>query len=286
MDARATSSSAVCTTCPHACRVGPGQVGRCRARGWHDGEVAALSYGRITSCAIDPVEKKPLARWRPGTLLVSVGSYGCNLRCPFCQNHEIAQAGEHDVRWEQLLPDALVALTTRARAQNPHVTGIAHTYNEPLVAWEYVRDVGVLAHEAGLANVLVSNGCVSTAVVDAVAPLVDAANIDLKGFSEDYYRWCGGDLHAVRTCIERLAAEPGCHLEVTTLVVPGRNDSPEEMRALSAWLASVDANITLHVTRYFPHWRMADTPATPVREVYKLAEVARTALPHVLVGNC
>ena len=149
----------ICEVCPHRCNIGLGQLGRCRARGWRDDAIEPLSYGRITSLALDPVEKKPLARWKPGTWVVSVGSYGCNLRCPFCQNHSIAQVGEDDVAWREIAPQELVALTVEARERNPLVSGIAYTYNEPLVAWEYVRDTGLLAHEAGLANVLVSNGC-------------------------------------------------------------------------------------------------------------------------------
>lgn len=285
MSAFATTT---CDVCPHGCRLVEGQVGACRARGWRDGKVAPLAYGRLTSLALDPVEKKPLARWRQGGLLLSAGSYGCNLHCPFCQNHTIAQAGEADVGWRYISPEDLVSLTLDARARHPRTVGIAHTYNEPLTSWEYVRDVGRLAHEAGLANVLVSNGCASAPVIDELAPLVDAANIDLKGFTADYYRWCGGALQAfdtVRACIERLAAEPSCHLEVTCLVVPGRNDTPDEMRALSAWLAGVDPDITLHVTRYFPRWKMSGRP-TPVSTVYALADVAREALPHVRVGNC
>ena len=185
-------------------------------------------------------------------------------------------------------PADLVALTLQTRAQQPQTVGIAYTYNEPLVTWEYVRDTGVLAHEAGLANVLVSNGCAQDWVIDTLAPLIDAANIDLKGFTEDYYRWCGAGtsgLQTVRATIERLAAEPGCHLEVTCLVVPGHNNQPEEMRALSSWLAAVDPGITLHVTRYFPRWKLTGAP-TPVATVYQLADVAREVLPHVAVGNC
>ena len=235
---------------------------------------------------MDPVEKKPLAYWNPGGWVLSVGSYGCNLRCPFCQNHTIAQVGADEVDWQFVSPKELVALAAEAHERNARVVGIAHTYNEPLVAWEYVRDTGVLAHEAGLANVLVSNGCAQERVIDELAPLVDAANIDLKAFTEEYYRWCGGNLSAVRTCIERLAAEPTCHLEVTCLVVPGRNDDPAQMRALASWLASVDPKIVLHVTRYFPRWKMEGGMPTPVRTVYELADVAREALPHVLTGNC
>lgn len=275
-----------CTTCPHGCELTEGSLGRCRARGLRDGAVVPLSYGRLTSVALDPVEKKPLAHWNPGSYVLSVGSYGCNLSCPFCQNHTIAQAGARDVRWDLVAPEQLVALALETRAREPRTIGIAHTYNEPLVAWEYVRDVGVLAHEAGLANVLVSNGCANPQVIDTLAPLVDATNIDLKGFTDEYYRWCGGNLSAVKACIERLAAEPGCHLEVTCLVVPGHNDSPAHMRELATWLAQVDLGIVLHVTRFFPRWRMTDSAPTPVRRVYELADVAREVLPHVLTGNC
>ena len=275
-----------CTTCPHACRLSEGEVGRCRARGVRDGQVRALSYGRITALALDPVEKKPFARWNPGKLLLSAGSYGCNMRCPFCQNHEIAQQGADEIPWRQMAPGVLVEMADMARQNDPRVIGIAHTYNEPLVAWEYVGDAGMLAHRLGLANTLVSNGQANERVVNNLAPLIDAANIDLKGFTDEYYRWCGGSLACAQATIERLAAEPGCHLEVTCLVVGGHNDTPEEMRALSGWLASVDPDITLHVTRCFPRWRMAGGYPTPVETVYALADVAREALPHVYTGNC
>ena len=286
MTPHAQQATATCKVCPHECRLAPGAVGRCRARGWQDGASAPLSYGRVTSLAMDPVEKKPLARWKPGGLVLSAGSYGCNLRCPFCQNHTIAQVGADEVAWRSIAPEELVALAAEARMRNPRVVGIAHTYNEPLVCWEYVRDVGVLAHEAGLANVLVSNGCAQPWVADELAPLVDAANIDLKGFTDEYYRWCGGNLQAVCACIERLCAEPGCHVEVTCLIVPEHNDDPAQMRALAGWLAQVSTDITLHVTRYFPRWKMEGGYPTPVRTVYELAEVAREVLPHVVVGNC
>ena len=247
--------------------------------------VLPVSYGRITSFALDPVEKKPLARWNPGKYLLSVGTFGCNLSCPFCQNHTISQVGQDEVIHQFIPPGALVELTLNAREQEPRVVGIAHTYNEPLVSWEYVSETGVLARRVGLANVIVSNGCVNGWVVDRIAPLVDAANIDLKGFTEEYYRWCGGDLSTVRACIERLAAEPGCHLEVTTLVVSGHNDTPAEMDALSAWLASIDPDITLHVTRCFTRWKMGGGRPTPVQTVLDLADVARNNLEHVFVGN-
>ena len=283
------SGAATCGVCPRHCRLAPCALGACRARRNVGGTVVPEAYGHVTSLALDPVEKKPLARFRPGSYLLSVGGYGCNLACPFCQNHQISQAGEKDVRWRELSPEGLVAIAEEARARDPRVIGIAHTYNEPLVTWEYVADTARLARERGLVTVLVSNGCVELGVIDELAPLLDAANVDLKGFSPAFYEACGGaagSLDAVRGTIGRLVAEPGCHLEVTTLVVPGMNDSEEEIDQIAAWLAGLDDKIVYHVTRYFPRWRMTDVPATPVATVRHLADVARRHLPHVHLGNC
>ena len=274
-----------CPTCPHACSLGPGEVGRCRARGWRDGEVRPLAYGHITSFALDPVEKKPFAEWMGGKLLLSVGSYGCNLHCPFCQNHHISQVGVADVEYHEISPGKLVEYALSTRSGDDRGVGIAHTYNEPLINWEYVADTGMLAHRVGLMNVIVSNGYASAEVVRKAAPLIDAANIDLKGFSDEYYRWCGGDLDTVQKTIEILAAQPNCHLEVTCLIVEGKNDTPDEMRALSTWLAGVDPSMVLHVTRCFPRWKMQEARPTPRETVFELAEVAREALGHVYVGN-
>lgn len=285
---------AVCDVCPRRCRLAPGALGACRARRGAGGAAVPEGYGRVTSLALDPVEKKPLARWHPGALVLSVGGYGCNLRCPFCQNWEISQAGEKNVGWREVAPDELVALALESRRRDTRVVGIAHTYNEPLVCWEYVRDCARLAHGAGLASVLVSNGCADPAVLDGLEGLVDAANIDLKGFSDAVYDACGGapgSLARVRATIERLAADPRCHLEVTTLVVPGLSDSEGEVDAIARWLAGLAGGrgrhqIAYHVTRFFPNWRMTDRPPTPVADVYRLAEVARAHLDHVFVGNC
>lgn len=281
----ADDTHTTCTTCPHACSLVEGQLGLCRARRGAGKTTTAENYGHLTSIAIDPVEKKPLAEYRPGCTVLSVGSYGCNLRCPFCQNHEISQADSEGVSWRTVSPAELVALAARCHAEDARMIGIAHTYNEPLVGWEYVRDCSVLAHEEGLSNVLVSNGCACAPVIEELAPLIDAANIDLKSFSPETYRRCGGDLETVCATIERMAAEPTCHLEVTTLVVPGMNDTEDEMRAIARWLASLSPDIVLHVTRFFPHWKMADVRPTPVETVRRLAEVAREHLAHVHVGN-
>ncbi len=280
------SARLTCPVCPRACRLAPGQAGACRTRVATDAAVIPKAYGRLTSLALDPVEKKPLACWHPGSYLLSVGSYGCNFHCPFCQNWQISQVGAYDVPWQEVSPKELVALTLREHARDPHVIGIAHTYNEPLVCWEYVRDVGRLAHEVGLANVLVSNGCANAQVIDVLAPLIDAANIDLKTFDPKVYQSYGGELATVKETIRRLGAEPSCHLEVTTLIVPGVNDSEEEVRAIANWLAGVDPKVVLHVTRFFPRWHMQDRPPTPVDQVYHLADIAREHLDQVFVGNC
>ena len=275
-----------CDVCPRACRLVPGSLGACRARGNMDGHVVPIAYGRLTSIAIDPVEKKPLVRWRPGSTILSVGGYGCNLRCPWCQNASISQVGEGDVAWRGVSPKELARLAIRAHEDDDRMVGVAYTYNEPLVCWEYVRDTALLVREAGLANALVSAGCVSRKVAEEVAPFLDAANIDLKSIRAATYASFGGDLRAVQRTIEILANEPGCHLEVTTLVVPSVNDTPEEMRELSSWLASVDPSIVLHVSRFFPAWHKRDVGPTPVATVYALADVARECLPHVYTGNC
>lgn len=282
----AQDKSITCTVCHHHCRLSEGQIGFCRARKCHAGRILPENYGHITSIAVDPVEKKPLAEWHPGCSVLSVGSYGCNMRCPFCQNWQISQMGREDVGWRKVSPAELIALGLCARRKDPRMVGLAFTYNEPLVGWEYVRDCAMLAHERGLEAVLVSNGCVNTEVIDQVAPLIDAANIDLKSFSAAYYHRCAGDLDLVKRAITRFAKEKGCHLEVTTLIVPHMNDTPEEISKIAAWLASVDSQIVLHVTRFFPRWKLKGQQATAVQQIKDLAAVAHHYLSHVYTGNC
>lgn len=272
---------AICELCFHRCRLDEGQTGACRARANRGGVIVPLNYGRITALALDPIEKKPLCRFHPGSLILSVGSFGCNLHCPFCQNAGIAAVGaETDTR--DCPPEQLVQQALRLRDRGN--IGVAYTYNEPLVGYEYLRDCAVLVHRAGMVNVLVTNGTIAETPWRALLPLMDAVNIDLKGFTKGWYRRLGGDLETVKRSI-RLAAEQ-CHLEVTTLVVPGENDSEAEMRALSGWLASVSPEIPLHVSRFFPRHRMQDRPPTPVDTVYRLAQVAREQLKYVYTGNC
>ena len=275
---------AVCTTCPRHCRLANGEKGGCRARKAQGGTVVCANYGRITSLALDPIEKKPIALFKPGSKVLSVGSYGCNMRCPFCQNDAISQRGEDEMSFQAATPTELADAALRLKAERGNI-GLAYTYNEPLVGWEFVRDCACEVRARGMANVLVSNGCAEADVVEEIAPFIDAANIDLKGPSQGFYDWAGGDFAAVCGTI-RILHSAGCHVEVTTLVVPGRNDSDSGIDAIAAFIASVSPDIPLHVTRFFPRWRMADAQPTPVATVRRLADVARRRLSRVLVGNC
>lgn len=285
---------AKCEVCFRHCEIREGQLGFCGARTCRDGIVRADNYGRLTALALDPIEKKPLRRFRPGAMILSAGSYGCNLRCPFCQNFDISwseQAMGYKSRAAVLTPEELVRAALRVRDRGN--IGLAFTYNEPLIGYEFVRDAARLAHEAGLVNVLVTNGTAELSVLEELGPHIDAMNIDLKGFSDAYYRRVlGGDLAMVRDFITR--AVQLCHVELTTLIVPGENDSEEEMRALSGWVAErkdaegrrIGGDIPLHVSRFFPRFRMTDRAATDVGRVRRLADVARERLRWVYTGNC
>ena len=274
--------SVKCELCFHHCQLEEGQTGLCRARACRDGAIVPLNYGKLTSLALDPIEKKPLRRFHPGSLILSVGSFGCNLRCPFCQNHEISMSGEDEIQTVDVSPELLADKATELRSRGN--IGVAYTYNEPLVGYEYVRDCAGLVHKRGMVNVLVTNGTIEEAPWRQLLPLIDAVNIDLKGFTSAWYRRLGGDLDTVTRSIALAAVE--CHVEVTTLLVPGENDSTEEIRELAQWLASVCPEIPLHLSRFFPRYRMADRPPTPVDQVYRLAEMARGYLSYVYTGNC
>lgn len=272
----------VCQVCMHHCSLGPGQTGFCLARKNENGAVICGNYGRITSMALDPIEKKPLKMFRPGSRILSVGSYGCNLRCPFCQNYEISMADEAAAGALYISPKELAQKALEYKAAGN--IGVAFTYNEPLVGWEYVRDTAKLVREAGMVNVLVTNGSATLEVLEALLPFTDAMNIDLKGFRADSYRKLGGDLETVKAFIRRAAAS--CHVEITTLIVPEENDSLEEMEEEAQWIASLDGEIPLHVTRFFPRYHMEDRGPTDIGRVYLLAETARKYLKNVFVGNC
>ena len=272
-----------CTLCPHACRLRPGETGFCRTRENRAGTIRPLNYGRFTSLALDPIEKKPLYHFHPGSFILSVGSFGCNLACPFCQNAGIAMADD-TAETEYVAPARLAALAEELSRRAPGNIGVAFTYNEPLLSFEYIMDAAPLLHEANLAVVLVTNGMICAEPLARLLPHVDAMNIDLKGWRADFYRWLGGDLATVKTTIAR-AAESGVHVEVTTLIIPDHNDAAEDMDAEARWLASLSPAIPLHISRYFPRHRL-NTPPTPITDIDRLTEIARRHLRYVHRGNC
>ena len=285
---------AKCDVCFRQCEIAEGSTGFCGARICAGGTVRAANYGRVTSMALDPIEKKPLNRFYPGSMIVSVGSYGCNLRCPFCQNDDISWGDMVEVwpdRARYITPEELADLAEAYRDRGN--IGVAYTYNEPLIGYEFVRDTARLVHERGMKNVLVSNGCASRKVLDEIGPYIDAMNIDLKGFTDEYYR---DDLQGSRQMVMEFIEQAVkiCHVELTTLIVPGKNDSVEEMRKLVEWVSSLTdgygnicgENIPYHVSRFFPRFHMTDRPATKVKHIYRLAEIARENLAYVYTGNC
>lgn len=265
-----------CTLCPHRCLLPEGRIGLCRVRANSGGKLSLPYYGIISSMATDPIEKKPLYHFHPGRTIFSVGFFGCNLRCPFCQNFSISQkTGRGGTFFSplQIVEEALYR----------HSFGIAYTYSEPIVHIEYVLETARVARERGLSNVLVSNGTIiREAALDLISSM-DAANIDLKSFNPSYYkRELKGDLDTVLNFI-RLAYER-VHLEITTLVIPGKNDSPEEIEAIARFLAGLSKDIPLHLSCYYPSYTY-DIEATDPKSVFALAEIAHRHLRYVYPGN-
>ncbi len=268
-----------CFLCPHNCVISNGNLGACRARKNIEGELYSLNYGKVASVAIDPIEKKPLYRFNPGTYILSVGSFGCNLKCSFCQNWEIA----HEKPYTQdITPEELVDRALEFKKKGN--MGIAYTYNEPSIWYEFVLDTARIAKEKGLNNVLVTNGFISKEPFMELLPFIDGMNIDVKGYTESFYgEICKGTLENVKETVE-IAAKV-CHVEVTNLVIPGLNDSVEEIGEMSQWLASISEDIPLHLSRYFPNYKMQDRPPTPVKTLEKARDKALESLKHVYIGN-
>ncbi len=265
----------------HHCRLKDGQTGRCRIRKNEGGRNIPVNYGLITSLALDPIEKKPLKCFFSGSKILSAGSFGCNLSCPFCQNDAIAAAGIGDAFYEYTEPDKLAGLADKTRDRGN--IGVAFTYNEPMPGYEYVRDTAIQVKKRGMKNVVVTNGSVEREILEEVLPYIDAFNIDLKSFSEEFYRKIGGDLYTVLNFIK--TAVQKSHVEITVLIIPGENDTPEEMTRLSSWIASVGRSIPLHVTRFFPHGKMSGKKPTDPVTLYRLADTAGQYLDTVFTGN-
>lgn len=272
----------ICQLCPHHCELESGEIGFCRARQNDGGHNRSLAYGRLTSIALDPIEKKPLVRFHPGSLILSLGSFGCNLRCPFCQNYEISQAGMGDIATRYASPEDVLQLALQTKEQYGNI-GVAFTYNEPLVNYEYILDCAKLLKEQHLAVVLVTNGQLEAGPLKHLLPYIDAMNIDLKGFTQDFYDWLGGDFATTKQTIE-LSHQAGVHIEITTLVIPGKNDSTEKMANECRWLENLSPDIPLHLSRYFPRWH-TQIPMTPRDTLIKLQKVAQRYLNYVYLGN-
>lgn len=282
-----SGTKAVCWLCPHRCHLADGQTGFCRARQNKGGIIRSLNYGLLTSAALDPIEKKPLYHFHPGSHILSLGSFGCNLRCPFCQNYTISQAGSDGFAGQRLpldrvTPKEIVAAAQRLEETSGNI-GVAFTYNEPLVGYEFVYDTARLLKEVGLATVLVTNGQIEKDSWLHLLQYIDAVNIDLKGFTQSFYDWIGGDLKTTKAAIE-MAAEDGIHVEVTTLVIPGKNDSAAEMAAEAEWLAGISAELPLHLSRYFPRYQ-SKISMTPAETLQNLRHVAEARLRFVHLGN-
>jgi len=265
-----------CGLCPHRCFIVDGARGRCRVRENRGGRLFSLIYGHVVSAHVDPLEKKPLYHFHPGSSVLSIGTNGCNLSCPFCQNYEISQGLTDGA---QLPPEEIVRLGGAGGS-----IGVAYTYNEPFIWFEYVLDCARSAKEKGLVNVLVTNGYVSPEPLEELLPYVDALNIDLKALDDGFYkRLCGGRLEPVLETIRRSARR--AHVELTNLLVTDENDSPEQVAALADWVASeVGRQTPLHLSRYFPAYRFK-APRTPQERMLAAWEAARERLDFVYMGN-
>ena len=270
----------VCLLCPHNCRIAEGKTGICGVRKSTGETIELLTYGVISGYALDPVEKKPLYHFYPGTNILSLGSYGCNMRCDFCQNYNISQrtlAGYHsNTESDKIIRDAQAALNN---------IGIAFTYNEPVIWFEFLSDMARKARKKGLKIVLVSNGYVNREPLDEIISFTDAFNIDLKAFNDGFYkRLTGGSLEPVTNTLKQIVMS-GKHLEITTLVIPGQNDDEGEMARQTEWIAGeLGRDVPFHLSRYFPMYKRED-PSTTAGSLKRLAEIASKSLRYVYVGN-
>ena len=266
-----------CRLCPYECAIPDGGRGACGVRINKDGTLYTELYGKTTGIALDPIEKKPLYRYHPGEYILSVGTKGCNLHCEFCQNWHISQnlsAPTEDITSEQIVEKAKAAGSF----------GIAYTYNEPFIWYEFVLDTAKLAKKNGLENVLVTNGLVNIAPLEEMLPVIDAMNIDLKSFDEDFYvKVCKGRLRPVLDVIKRSAKS--CHIELTNLIIPTLNDSEEMIRKMVDWIyKNLGPEVPLHISRYFPCYKMT-LPPTPVETLKRAEKIAKEKLKYVYLGN-
>lgn len=263
-----------CYLCPHNCKLKEGELGRCRVRKAEEEKLYSINYGKLSAINVDPIEKKPLYRFMGGTYTLSVGSYGCNMKCSFCQNHHISMEIPETV---EVKPSQLVE--TAIKQQLP---SISYTYNEPIIYYEYVLETARLAKDRGIKNIMVTNGFIEMEALEQLIPFIDAFNIDLKAFKKESYLALGGRLDKVKDSIKAVTKDK--HLEVTTLVVTGLNDNLDEMESMVKWLASVNDKIPLHISRCFPRYRYNEG-ATKLEILHNLKNIAEKYLEYVYLGN-
>jgi pyruvate formate lyase activating enzyme len=269
-----------CLLCPHYCKIAPGRSGICGVRKNTGEEIELQTYGVLSGFSVDPVEKKPLYHFFPGKNILSAGSFGCNMRCDFCQNYNISQE----------IPDSLIPETTpekiiTAALNATNNIGIAFTYNEPIIWFEFIKDTSEVAKNKGLHTVMVSNGYVNPEPLKEIIQFTDAFNIDLKAFNSFFYRrLAGADIGPVKESL-KMIAKSDKHLEITTLIIPGQNDDEREMRLQTEWIAGELGNeVPLHLSKYFPNYKRSDS-ATTQKTLTRLFEIASKNLKYVYLGN-
>ncbi|NOZ76542.1 MAG: AmmeMemoRadiSam system radical SAM enzyme [Euryarchaeota archaeon] len=270
-----------CGLCSHRCTIKEGRRGICGVRENRDGTLYTLNYGLTSSVAPDPIEKKPLFHFYPGTTVFSLGTVGCNFRCMHCQNYNISQRPLEEAPFlHDYPPETAVEL-----AKDHGCAGIAWTYNEPTIWFEYTYDSAVLAKKEGLYTVYVTNGYMTEEALDTIAPHLDAMNVDVKGFTDEFYKEiASAKLAPVLETVER-AVEKGIFVELTYLVIPTRNDGDEEIRRFASWVAQLDPEIPVHFSRFHPDYQMMDLPPTPVKTLERARELALESLSYVYTGN-
>lgn len=271
-----------CELCPHRCRVAKGKRGICRVRENREGKYYSLVYGNPCAVHLDPIEKKPFSHVLPGTTSFSLATAGCNFQCKFCQNWEISQAFPEDVYSYEVTPELMVK-----RAKEIGARSIAYTYVEPTIFYEYMLDIGLLAKKAGLLNVTHSNGFINPAPLKNLCKALDAANIDLKGFTENFYReLCGGELNPVLETLKTLKKEK-VHVEITNLIIPTKNDEMSVLKEMCVWIKKeLGEDTPIHFSRFYPLYKLKTLPPTPVSTLEKAREVAlSTGLEYVYIGN-
>jgi len=279
------SKNVRCFACSHKCIIGEGKTGVCFVRKNINGKLYLLVYGRVISHNVDPIEKKPLYHFMPGTFAYSIGTFGCNFRCGFCQNYEISQAQESLEYLEGLFGEKMTPKQIVQNALKSKCSSIAYTYNEPTIFIEFVKDTAIEARKKGLKNILVTNGFMTKECLDFIGKYIDAINIDLKAFSDKFYRKnCKARLKPVLETIKN-AYKKGIHIEITTLLIPGENDSKSEIQKIAKFISSIDKNIPWHISRFFPMYKMIDKKVTDVEKLKQAKEIGEKYLKYVYLGN-